>query len=105
MTQKELDAVMAYLDKLRPQCETKVMSYAEKKALQILDAPALVQIRHLRGKKPFMPTMPPHLIPQHDLDMFKAPKEAEGALGSQPELSDKVFHHALDATIPARRLM
>merc|ERR1719316_2406831 len=32
MTQKELDAVMAYLEKLRPQCETKVMSYAEKKA-------------------------------------------------------------------------
>merc|ERR1719321_1756080 len=57
MTQKELDAVMAYLEKLRPQCETKVMSYAEKKArreaeiaglkeaLEILDAPAaLVQV-------------------------------------------------------------
>jgi len=55
MTTKELDAVMAYLEKLMPQCETKVMSYAEKKArreaeieglkeaLQILDAPALVQ--------------------------------------------------------------
>merc|ERR550537_710448 len=55
MTTKELDAVMAYLEKLKPQCETKVMSYAEKKArreaeieglkeaLQILDAPALVQ--------------------------------------------------------------
>jgi len=57
MTTKELDAVMAYLDKLRPQCETKVMSYQEKKArreaeieglkeaLQILDAPALVQTK------------------------------------------------------------
>jgi hypothetical protein len=55
MTNKELDAVMAYLEKLKPQCETKVMSYAEKKArreaeieglkeaLSILDAPALVQ--------------------------------------------------------------
>merc|ERR1719181_211970 len=55
MTTKELDAVMAYLEKLKPQCETKVMSYAEKKArreaeieglkeaLQILDAPAFVQ--------------------------------------------------------------
>jgi len=55
MTTKELDAVMSYLEKLKPQCETKVMSYAEKKArreaeieglkeaLQILDAPALVQ--------------------------------------------------------------
>jgi len=61
MTQKELDAVMSYLEKLRPQCETKVMSYAEKKArreaeieglkeaLSILDAPALVQIRRLRA--------------------------------------------------------
>jgi len=28
----ELDAVLSYLDKLKPQCETKVMSYAEKKA-------------------------------------------------------------------------
>merc|ERR1719235_2567099 len=63
MTSKELDAVMAYLEKLRPQCETKVMSYAEKKArreaeinglkeaLQILDgsAAAFIQIhRNLR---------------------------------------------------------
>merc|ERR1719321_2583359 len=29
---KELDAVNAYIDKLRPQCEEKVMSYEEKKA-------------------------------------------------------------------------
>merc|ERR1719199_394836 len=55
MTTKELDAVMAYLEKLKPQCETKVMSYAEKKArreaeieglkeaLSILDAPAFIQ--------------------------------------------------------------
>jgi len=62
MTTKELDAVMSYLEKLRPQCETKVMSYAEKKArreaeinglkeaLQILDGSALVQIRHLRAR-------------------------------------------------------
>merc|ERR1711904_261692 len=28
----ELDAVNAYIDKLRPQCESKAMSYAEKKA-------------------------------------------------------------------------
>jgi len=28
----ELDAVLTYLDKLKPQCETKVMSYAERKA-------------------------------------------------------------------------
>merc|ERR1719263_29388 len=29
---EELDAVNAYLDKLKPQCETKVPSYAEIKA-------------------------------------------------------------------------
>merc|ERR1719324_1755806 len=29
---EELDAVNAYLEKLKPQCESKVMSYAEKKA-------------------------------------------------------------------------
>jgi len=28
----ELSAVLTYLDKLKPQCETKVMSYAERKA-------------------------------------------------------------------------
>jgi chromosome segregation ATPase len=31
-TSKELDAVLAYLDKLKPQCETKAMSYGERKA-------------------------------------------------------------------------
>jgi predicted nucleic acid-binding Zn-ribbon protein len=29
---KEFDAVMDYLDKLKPECETKVMSYEERKA-------------------------------------------------------------------------
>merc|ERR1719359_1102115 len=29
---KELDAVLSYIDKLKPQCEEKAMSYAEKKA-------------------------------------------------------------------------
>lgn len=62
MTSKELDAVLAYMEKLKPQCETKVMSYAEKKArreaeieglkeaLGILDgsAPALLQLRGAR---------------------------------------------------------
>merc|ERR1719443_1010677 len=54
-TSSELDAVMAYLEKLKPQCESKAMSYKEKKvrreaemeglkeALQILEAPALMQ--------------------------------------------------------------
>jgi len=32
MVAKELDAVLMYLEKLKPQCESKVMSYAEKKA-------------------------------------------------------------------------
>merc|ERR1719454_1423131 len=54
----ELDAVNAYIDKLRPQCEEKAMSYAEKKAkreaeiaglkeaLSILDGGlALVQVK------------------------------------------------------------
>jgi len=31
-TGSELDAVLDYLDKLKPQCDSKVMSYAEKKA-------------------------------------------------------------------------
>jgi len=31
-TGDELDAVLTYLDKLKPQCETKVMSYGDKKA-------------------------------------------------------------------------
>jgi len=51
----ELDAVLAYLDKLKPQCEVKVPSYEERKAareqeieglkdaLDILAAPALLQ--------------------------------------------------------------
>merc|ERR1719428_1880305 len=32
MVSKELDAVLAYLDKLKPQCEIKVMSYEERVA-------------------------------------------------------------------------
>merc|ERR1719503_162321 len=31
-TSAELDAVLAYIEKLRPQCEEKAMSYEEKKA-------------------------------------------------------------------------
>jgi len=63
-TSAELDAVLAYLDKLKPQCETKVMSYEEKvakrnaeieglkEALSILEgtgAAALLQTRRFRG--------------------------------------------------------
>merc|ERR1719498_419873 len=32
LTSSELDAVLSYIEKLKPQCEEKVMSYAEKKA-------------------------------------------------------------------------
>jgi len=32
MVSKELDAVLEYIEKLRPQCETKVMSFEEKRA-------------------------------------------------------------------------
>merc|ERR1719375_215206 len=67
MTSKELDAVLEYIDKLKPQCEEKAMSYAEKKArreaeiaglkeaLEILagNTLALVQTqRHLRHTHP-----------------------------------------------------
>jgi chromosome segregation ATPase len=63
-TAAELDAVLKYLDKLRPQCETKVVSYAERKAkreqeieglkeaLTILSAEALLQVKTtLRGAR------------------------------------------------------
>jgi len=61
MTSKELDSVMEYLDKLKPQCEAKVMSYEEKKTKReeeiaglkevmsiLTEAPALVQ-KKFRG--------------------------------------------------------
>merc|ERR1719387_576053 len=63
MTTKEFDAVMSYLDKLKPQCETKAMTYEEKKAkreaeidglkeaLGLLSAPELLQVAQLRGTK------------------------------------------------------
>jgi len=63
-TSSELDAVLDYLDKLKPQCESKAMSYADKKAarenelaglkeaLQILSAEALLQVKTtLRGAR------------------------------------------------------
>merc|ERR1719375_37615 len=40
-TGKELDAVLAYLDKLKPQCETKVVSFAERKAKREADIAGL----------------------------------------------------------------
>merc|ERR1719161_1874461 len=63
MVPKELDAVMSYLDKLKPQCEMKAMTYEEKKAkrqeeieglkeaLALLSGPELLQVSQLRGTK------------------------------------------------------
>merc|ERR1719183_2240401 len=61
---KELDAVLDYLDKLKPQCETKAMSYGERKArreqeiaglkeaLTILSGESLLQVKTtLRGAR------------------------------------------------------
>merc|ERR1719488_84277 len=61
---KELDAVHAYFEKLKPQCETKVMTYGERKArreqeidglkeaLSILSGEALLQVKTtLRGAR------------------------------------------------------
>merc|ERR550537_1817418 len=63
-TSKELDAVLDYLDKLKPQCETKAMSYGERKAareqeieglkeaLTILAGESLLQVKTtLRGAR------------------------------------------------------
>jgi hypothetical protein len=62
-TSSELDAVLAYLDKLKPQCETKALSYAEQKAkrdaeisglkeaLTVLSGEALIQTSSLRGAR------------------------------------------------------
>merc|ERR1719453_1138356 len=40
-TGKELDAVLTYLDKLKPQCETKVVSFGERKAKREADIAGL----------------------------------------------------------------
>merc|ERR1719281_1378386 len=42
-TAKELDATLAYLDKLKPQCETKVMTYAERVARREAEIEGLKQ--------------------------------------------------------------
>merc|ERR1719421_1209407 len=62
-TSSELDAVNAYLEKLKPQCESKVMSYAEKKAAREAEIAGLKEalsilegdtIAFLQGKRNFM---------------------------------------------------
>jgi len=48
-TAKELDAVLSYLDKLKPQCETKVMTYAERVARREAEIEGLKQALEILG--------------------------------------------------------
>lgn len=50
-TGKELDAVLAYLDKLKPECETKAMSYEEKKAAREAEIDGLKEALDLLSGK------------------------------------------------------
>ena len=45
----ELDAVVAYLAELKPQCETKVESYAEKKAARESEIQGLKEALNILG--------------------------------------------------------
>merc|ERR1719213_415827 len=61
-TSSELDAVNSYIDKLRPQCEEKVMSYAEKKAAREAEIAGLKEALEilegssfLQSRKQFLP--------------------------------------------------
>merc|ERR1719316_1668051 len=56
MTQKELDAVLEYLDKLKPQCEEKVMSYAEKKARREAEIAGLKEALEILSETSFVQT-------------------------------------------------
>lgn len=50
-TSKELDAVLAYLDKLKPECESKTMSYEERKAAREAEIDGLKEaLTILEGK-------------------------------------------------------
>lgn len=52
-SQKELDAVMEYLDKLKPQCESKAMTYEEKKAKRDAEIAGLKSaLKILSGEEP-----------------------------------------------------
>jgi len=55
MTSKELAAVLEYLEKLKPQCEQKAMSYAEKKARREAEISGLKEaLEILAGDAVFM---------------------------------------------------
>jgi hypothetical protein len=61
-TGKELDAVLAYLDKLKPECETKAMSYEEKKAAREAEIQGLKEaLDLLSGKGIALMQMSSHL--------------------------------------------
>jgi chromosome segregation ATPase len=49
VTGKELDAVLSYLDKLKPQCETKVMTYAERVAKREAEIEGLMEALEILG--------------------------------------------------------
>jgi len=46
---KELDAVMSYMDKLKPQCETKVMTFGERKARREQEIAGLKEALEILG--------------------------------------------------------
>merc|ERR1719387_765911 len=50
-TSKELDAVLAYLDKLKPECESKAMSYEEKKAARDAEIEGLKEALNILSGK------------------------------------------------------
>merc|ERR1719335_1524501 len=65
-TQKELDAVLAYLDKLKPECETKAMSYEEKKAARDAEIEGLKEaLGILSGKGVALTQISSHLRRVH----------------------------------------
>jgi hypothetical protein len=55
-TSSELDAVLAYLDKLKPQCETKALSYAERKAKRDAEISGLKEALTLLSGEAFVQT-------------------------------------------------
>jgi hypothetical protein len=55
-TTEELDAVLTYLDKLKPQCETKALSYAERKAKRDAEIGGLKEALTLLSGEAFFQT-------------------------------------------------
>jgi hypothetical protein len=55
-TTSELDAVLAYLDKLKPQCETKALSYTERKAKRDAEIAGLKEALTLLSGEAFVQT-------------------------------------------------